>query len=136
MTRVLLVGYDPRTEDFSNPGYPPGLSADKIEAGIDIGVGQMRARGWDVDVHRIRFQDAPEAAGAKVESQLRSAAYDCVVMGGGIRIQVNYLMLEAIINAVHSGAPAAAIALNAGPEDSANAAERRLKIRQQQPEAH
>ena len=130
MTRILLVGYDPQTEDFSNPGYPPGLSAEKIEAGINVGVEQMRGRGWDVDVHLIRFQDTPEAAGAKVEHQLASAAYDCVVMGGGIRVPMNYLMLEAIINAVHRGALAAAIALNAGPEDSANAAERQLKIRQ------
>ena len=30
MTRVLLVGYDPETVDYSNPALPPGMSAEKI----------------------------------------------------------------------------------------------------------
>jgi hypothetical protein len=50
MTRILLVGYDPETEDFSEPGRPPGLSAEKIEASIEFGVEQMHQRGWEVDV--------------------------------------------------------------------------------------
>jgi hypothetical protein len=34
MTRVLLVGYDPETVDFSNPALPPGMTVEKIRAGI------------------------------------------------------------------------------------------------------
>jgi len=30
MTRVLLVGYDLETVDYSNPAYPPGMSVEKI----------------------------------------------------------------------------------------------------------
>jgi len=26
MTRILLVGYDPETVDFSDPALPPGMS--------------------------------------------------------------------------------------------------------------
>ena len=53
MTRILLLGYDPETEDFSDPARRPGLSSEKIQAGF--GVEQMRARGWEVDVCLIRF---------------------------------------------------------------------------------
>ena len=134
MTRILLVGYDPQTEDFSEPGRPSGLNAEKIEAAIEFGVEQMRGRGWEVDICLIRFQETAETAGPIVERQLRAAAYDCVVIGGGIRLPMNYLVFEAVINAVHRGAPAAAIAFNSGPEESADAAGRWLTTRQNHPE--
>ena len=133
MTRILLVCYDPETEDFSDPAGPPRLSAEKIEAGIKFGVEQMRERGWEVDVCLIRFQEAAETAGSKVERQLRSAAYDCVVIGGGIRLPNNYLVFEAVINAVHRAAPSAVIAFNSGPEESAHAAARWLPTGQTRP---
>ena len=124
MSRILLIGYDPQTEDFSD--RPPGQTAEKIQRGIEFGLEQMRARGWEVDVSLIRFQDPPETVGAQVDRQLRTGAYDCVVIGGGVRLPKSYLVFEAIINAVHRAAPAAAIAFNSGPEDSAISAERGL----------
>jgi hypothetical protein len=36
VARVLLVGYDPETVDYSNPALPPGMSAEKIRAGIAL----------------------------------------------------------------------------------------------------
>jgi hypothetical protein len=36
MTRVLLVGYDPETVDFSDPALPPGMIVEKIRAGIAV----------------------------------------------------------------------------------------------------
>ena len=134
MTRILLVGYDPETEDFSDPARPPGLNAEKVQAGIKFGLEQMRERGWEVDLCLIRFQETAETAGPIVERQLRSAAYDCVVIGGGIRLPNNNLVFEAVINAVHRAAPAAAIAFNSGPEESADAAGRWLTTRQNHPE--
>ena len=44
MTRVLLVGYDPETVDYSNPALPPGMSAEKIRAGLTLGLKQMTDR--------------------------------------------------------------------------------------------
>jgi hypothetical protein len=44
MTRVLLIGYDPEAVDFSNPAYPPGMSVEKIRAGIILALSQMMAR--------------------------------------------------------------------------------------------
>ncbi len=36
MTSVLFVGQKPETVDFSDPSLPPGLNAEKIQAGIDM----------------------------------------------------------------------------------------------------
>jgi hypothetical protein len=63
-----------------------------------------------------------------VERILKGQAYDCVVIGAGIRLPPPSLSLfETVINAVHRAAPAAAIAFNTRPEDTADAAARWLK---------
>ena len=47
MTRVLFVGQQPETVDFSDPAVPPGFSAEKINAGIAIGVsGGAKVGQW------------------------------------------------------------------------------------------
>ncbi len=124
MARVLLVGYDPETVDFSNPALPPGMSAEKIPAGIALALKQMTERGWEGDVCLIR---PDETAGPTVERHLASANFACVVIGAGVRLPPQGLALfEAVVNAVHRAAPAAAIAFNTRPEDSADAAARWL----------
>jgi len=50
-----------------------------------------------------------------------------VVIGGGLRVPPKGLMLfEKVVNAIHKGAPSAAIAFNTEPEDTAAAAGRWL----------
>jgi hypothetical protein len=83
MTRVLLVGYDPETVDFSNPALPPGMTIEKIRAGIAATLEQMTDRGWEADVCLIR---PDETAGQTVERHLASASCDCVVIGAGVRL--------------------------------------------------
>jgi hypothetical protein len=62
-----------------------------------------------------------------VERLLASKSYDCVVIGGGVRIPSRGLALfEVIINAVRRAAPGAAIAFNTRPDDTADAAARWL----------
>jgi hypothetical protein len=62
------------------------------------------------------------------EKTLRGAAYDYVVIGGGLRIPPKSLALfEMVVN--HKAAPAATIALNTCPEDTAEAAARQLNPR-------
>jgi len=126
MMRILLVGYDPDTVDFSDPALPPGMTAEKIRAGIEVAMKQFAARGWEADVGFIR---PDESAGPTVERQLASKRYDCVVIGAGVRLPPRRLaFFEAVINAVHKAAPAATIAFNTRPEDSADAADRWLPI--------
>jgi hypothetical protein len=124
MPRILLVGYDPETVDFTDPALPPGMTADKVRAGLEVALKQFAARGWEVDLAFIRPDDT---AGPAVERQLASAHYDCVVIGAGVRLPPKRLaFFEAVVNAVHRAAPHAAIAFNTRPDDSADAAARWL----------
>ena len=74
MTRVLLVGYDPETVDYSNPALPPGMSAEKIRAGLTLGLKQMTDRGWEADLCLV---SPNETAGKTVERHLAGAHYAC-----------------------------------------------------------
>ena len=127
MTRILLLGYDPETVDFSAPALPPGMTAEKVHAGIAVALKQFTERGWESDLCFIR---PDETAGPTVERQLRSTSYDCVVIGAGVRLPPRGLAIfEAVINAVHKAAPDATIAFNTRPDDSADAAARALALR-------
>ncbi|HEV8492907.1 MAG TPA: hypothetical protein VGR76_11580 [Candidatus Angelobacter sp.] len=129
MTRVLLLGYDPETVDFSDPALPPGMTVEKVNAGIAVAMKQFAERGWDADVCFIR---PDETAGPTVERQLASKNYDCVIIGGGVRLPARGLTLfESVINAVHKAAPGAAIAFNSRPDDSADAAARWVAVEPQ-----
>jgi hypothetical protein len=122
MTRILLVGYDPETVDFSDPALPPGMTVEKVHAGIAVAVKQLAERGWESDLCYIR---PDETAGPAVERRLASKTYDCVVIGAGVRLPPRRLAIfEAVVNAVHKAAPGAAIAFNTRPDDSADAAAR------------
>ena len=124
MTRVLLLGYDPETVDFSDPALPPGMTVEKVHAGIAVALKQFAERGWEADVGFIR---PDESAGPTVERLLASKTYDCVVIGAGVRLPPRLLAtFEVVINAVRKAAPGAAIAFNTRPNDSADAAARWL----------
>jgi hypothetical protein len=119
MARVLFVGQQPETVDFTNPVLPPGMNAERIHGGITLALKQMAERGWHADLCLLR---PDETAGLDVERRLKAQTYDCVVIGAGIRLPPHSLsMFEAAINAVHRAAPNAAIAFNTRPEDSADA---------------
>jgi hypothetical protein len=126
MTRILLLGYDPETVDFSDPALPPGMTVEKVHAGIAVALKQFAERGWESDVCFIR---PDETAVQTVERQLGSTSYACVVIGAGVRLPPRGLALfEGVINAVHRAAPDAAIAFNTRPEDSGDAAARGLAV--------
>jgi hypothetical protein len=66
MSRILLLGLVPETVDFSDPALPPGMTAEKVHAGIAVALKQFTDRGWESDVGYIR---AGETAGPTVERQ-------------------------------------------------------------------
>ena len=124
MTRVLLVGLQPEAMDYSDPALPPGMDAKRIQAGIEQGLKKITGRGWQADTCLIQ---ADATAGPTVERRLGATTYDCVVIGGGVRLPPkNLLLFETIVNTLHKAAPNAAIAFNTVPEDSADAAARWL----------
>ncbi|ESQ86485.1 hypothetical protein [Asticcacaulis benevestitus] len=122
MTKILFVGQKPDTVDFSDPALPPGFNAEKIQAGIDLAATRIAEKGWQGDICMI----TPDDAGlTTLTAQLATTAYDCVVIGGGLRMPPKSLLLfESVVNAVHKGAPGAAIAFNTRPEDTAEVATR------------
>ena len=122
MKRVLLVGFDPTTVDFSDPALPPGMTAERIHAGVQIALTDMSGRGW---VAENCYISPDEAAVPTIERRLAAARYDCVVVGAGVRLPPGRLALfEAVVNAIHRAAPQAAIAFNTRPEDTGTAAAR------------
>jgi hypothetical protein len=127
MTRILLLGLDPETVDFSDPALPPGMTAEKVHAGIAVATKGFAERGWESDVCFIR---PDETAGPTLERQLLSTNYDCVVIGGGVRLPPrNLALFEVLVNVVRKVAPRAAIAFNTRPDDSADAAARWVSAR-------
>jgi hypothetical protein len=125
MKKILFIGQEPGTVDFSDPALPPGFDAKKIHAGIDVGMRQMSSRGWQPALCLVRPDGTATSA---IEHQLSLVTYDCVVIGGGLRIPPKSLLLfEQIVNAVHISNPSASIAFNTRPEDTADAAARWLK---------
>jgi hypothetical protein len=122
MKRVVLIGFDPATVDFSDPALPPGMTAEKIHAGVNLALADFAGRGWHP---AVCFINPDETAGPTVERCLASDLYDCVVIGAGVRLPPSRLVVfEAVVNAVHRAAPQAAIAFNTRPEDSGAAAAR------------
>ena len=122
MKRVVLIGYDPATVDYSDPALPPGMNAEKIHAGVKLALADIAALGWHPEVCFIK----PDATAVPtIERCLADNVYDCVVIGAGVRLPPSRLgVFEAVVNAVHRAAPQAAIAFNTRPEDSGDAAAR------------
>jgi hypothetical protein len=110
MINILFVGQKPETVDFSDPSLPPGFNAEKINAGIALGIKKIEERGWKGDTCMI----TPDAAGrTMLEKALTGANYDCVVIGGGMRLPPKGLVLfEMVVNIIHKSAPNATIAFN------------------------
>ena len=120
--RVMLIGELPETVDFSDPALPPGTTAQKIHAGLDRAMNEMAQRGWKAELCLIK----PDDSGTnQLEEYLDRHPYDCIVIGGGIRIPPKRLLFfEKVLNIVHAKAPRANIAFNTGPENTPDAAAR------------
>jgi hypothetical protein len=127
MANVLFVGQDPNTVDFSDPALPPGMDAEKIQAGIDLAAKKLAERGWNGDLCMI----SPDDNGIEMlRAQLRSTSYDCVVIGAGLRLPPKSLaFFETVLNTVHQLQARAAIAFNTRPDDTADAAARWISSR-------
>ena len=97
MKRVVLIGLDPATVDFSDPALPPGMTAEKIHAGVKLVLADFAARGWHA---QNCFITPDKTAVPTVERCLAGHVYDCVVIGAGLRLPPSRLVLfEAVVNA-------------------------------------
>ena len=122
-TRILILGQDVHTVDYTHPAIPPGMSAEVVTAGLARAKASLEAQGFAVDM--LQVQPDPATAEAEVVAQLTDQTYAVVVIGAGIRNPPPSLVLfETVLNAVHRHAPGARIAFNTRPDDSDVAAER------------
>lgn len=114
--RVLLIGFDPRAI--------PGVDADMVEMAISMGDGRLQEAGYETDYCLVTPDDAAEA---EIVAALGQEAYDCVVVGGGIRKPPDFLELfERTVNLIREHAPQAAIGFNTTGENSVEAVRRVL----------
>jgi hypothetical protein len=119
---VMIVGIDPALVDFTAPGLPPGMTAEKVLAALQADEKHLNGLGYTVV---MCYTDLGETAEAVVAKRLKEKRFDCVLIGGGVRLPpANLLLFEKLINVVHEGAPRAKICFNTNPADSAQAVQR------------
>ena len=122
MARVLLVGYDPDAVDYSNPALPTGMSAEKIRAGIVLTLDQI-GDGTAISALSVLMKPLDRRSSITwlppTMTALQSSPVSACLLRG-------LAIFEAVVNAVHKGAPGSAIAFNTRPEDTADAAARCL----------
>ncbi len=123
--RILILGQNPDTVDFNAPGIIPGMTAEKVRAGVNASQTRLEAQNYAVD--QLEVLPDLAAAEAATVAQLTGRDYAVVVIGAGIRNPPPSLPLfETVLNAVHRHAPGARIAFNTRPDDSDVAAGRWL----------
>ena len=112
---VLVVGLDPRLIDFSQPGYMPGMNAEKVFAGIKASEEMLTSLGYNVQTCMTDFGETAESV---VTNELVQRPWDCVLIGAGVRtVPSNFLLFEKLVNVVHEHAPQAKMCFNELPAD-------------------
>jgi hypothetical protein len=121
---VLSIGLNPSLIDFSEPAYAmfPGMTADKVMAGLNADKARLTELGYDVELCLVDFGETAETV---VNKCLSGNAYDCIVIGAGVRLVAkNTPLFEKLINAAHQHAPQAKLCFNTNPTDTADAVRR------------
>ncbi|GAA4696558.1 hypothetical protein GCM10023215_38320 [Pseudonocardia yuanmonensis] len=114
--RVLVIGLDP----YRVPGpWDPAPVAE----GIAVGTARFADAGVGVESCLVGL-DGSDDVEAVVTAALDRRSWEVVVVGGGIRNQLD--LFERVVNLVHRHAPDAAIAFNGTPSDTFDAAARWL----------
>ena len=126
---VLIVGIDPFLIDFTLPEFAvmPGLTSQKVEAGIKGAIAQLNQNGYNAD---LCWTDFGQTASTVLEKKLKEGSFGVVLIGAGIRVpEKNFLLFEELINVICKNAPGAAICFNTNPGDTVAAVERQSKNR-------
>jgi hypothetical protein len=116
---VFAIGIDPALLDFS--GHPQ-LTSELVRSYIDAELQRLREQGYDVSSCLIDLGETAEQVAA---AALASGRFDCVVIGAGLRVPPERMLLfEKVLNLVHRLAPRASICFNTTPADTAEAVRR------------
>ena len=116
---VLAIGIDPVFVDYT---ALPQFTLEMFRSYIDSQIERVRRMGYDVTSCLIDLGDTAEAVTAEA---LKSRHFDCILIGAGLRLPPERLLLfEKIINLIHRLAPKASICFNTTPADTAEAVQR------------
>ena len=119
--QVILIGLKPEVADYSNW---PDLTPEKLMAALKADEATLNSLGYDAQLCLV---DLGETAETVVTQKLTETAFDCVMIGAGVRtVPDKFLLFEKLINIVHQHAPAARICFNTKPSDTAEAVQRWL----------
>jgi hypothetical protein len=117
--RVILIGLTPEVADYSNW---PGLTPEKLMTELKTDEATLNSLGYDAQLCLV---DLDETAETVVTQKLTETAFDCVMIGAGVRtVPDKFRLFEKLINIVHKHAPAARICFNTKPSDTAEAVQR------------
>lgn len=121
-TSVLIIGIAPELANLDNF---PGLTVEKLKADLAASKAGLQALGYEVEQCFI----PPDAHGAEaiVKPLLESRTFDVALIGAGVRIPPQHLLLfERLINLLHTHAREARICFNSLPSDTQAAIERMI----------
>jgi hypothetical protein len=121
---ILIIGIDPALIDFTTPEFAafPGLTAEKVEAGIKGSINKLTGLGYDA---QLCWTDFGQTAIDVLEGHLKQVPFDCVLIGAGIRKpESNFLLFEKMINTIHEFASKAKVCFNTNPTDTIEAVKR------------
>ena len=123
MAKVLLVGIEPTTIDFSHPDYADfsHLTPQKVQESLDHDKATLEQSGYSVAMCLATREELPQTTA----DMLKSAKYDCVLVGAGVRaVKANLLCFEKVVNVICEFAGGARVCFNTNPTDSAEAVKR------------
>lgn len=116
-----MIGLDPFLVD--GPWDPK-----PVAVAIEAGMARFAEHGIGVEVCLFGL-DGSQDVEQIISTALRARAWECVVVGGGVREPEELLELfESVINLVRRHAPGAAIAFNTNPVDTFDAAARWIAV--------
>lgn len=124
MKKILIIGTDPRTIDFTNPEIHQGLTVERIEQGTNATIETLKDSGYGAEMFLIETgnEDLNNLA-----NHLRHKKLDGIVIGNGIRgLKTNFILFEKIVNVVHANAPNSKIIFNSLPTDTLESVKRWL----------
>ena len=118
---MLLIGIAPDLVDYAQL---PQLNAKKLRAILEEQEAKLIELGCSA---QWCFIDTGQTAQRKVVELLRTAEFDVISMGAGIRVPPeNMLLFERVLNAVHHHAPNARICFSKTGNDTVEAVQRWL----------
>lgn len=112
--RVLVLGLDPAR-------VPGPWDPTPVLEGIEVGRRRFAEHGLPAEFCLVGL-DGSDDVEAVFAAALGSRAWECVVVGGGVRHDL--VLLERVLHLVREHAPSAAVAFNESPEDTYDAAAR------------